>query len=48
MSAESLAGGLYHDLWLTYPLSVKGLADLLGEDTEQVRELLSDLAVQAE
>lgn len=48
MTAESEADGMYHDLKLTYPLSAKGMAELLGEDAEQVRELLSDLAVQAE
>lgn len=48
LTAESAAGGLYHDLRLTYPLPVSGLAELLGVDLESMRELLSDLAVQAE
>lgn len=46
--ARSLAGGLYHDLMLTYPLSAAGLAALIGEDDGSVRDLLADLAVQAE
>lgn len=48
MTAMSQTGGLYNDLRLTYPLSVKGMAALLGEEVDAVREVLSDLAVQAE
>ena len=46
--AESLAGGLFHDIPLSYPLSVQGIAGVVGEDIEAVRELLADLAVQAD
>lgn len=46
--AGGAGDGLYHNLRLTYPLSVKELSGIVGEDVEAVRELLADLAVQAE
>ena len=47
-SAESTATGLYVNIPLTYPLSVKGLADLLGVGADDVREQLADLAVDVD
>jgi hypothetical protein len=46
MTAESHIGGGYVNIQLTYPLSVKGLADLFGVDPADVRAHLEDLAVQ--
>lgn len=43
--AERVGNGSYVSIPLTYPLSVKGLADLLGIAPDAVRECLSDLAV---
>lgn len=46
--AESTASGLYHNLPLTYPLSVKGLAALFAVPADLVREQLADLSVSME
>lgn len=46
MNAESTATGLYVNIPLTYPLPVKGLADLLGVPVDDVRAQLADLAVE--
>lgn len=46
--AESTGRGLYVNFPLTYPLSAKSLADLLGADIDEVREQLADLAVQVD
>jgi hypothetical protein len=43
--ARSAASGLYVDIPLAYPLSAKGLADLLMADEAEVRAQLADLAV---
>jgi hypothetical protein len=48
LDAMSHADGKYHHLPLSYPLSISGLAGLLGEDPVDVAALLKDLAVQAE
>ena len=45
MTAESTATGVYVNIPLTYPLSVKGLADLVGVFPDDVREQLEDLVV---
>ena len=47
-NAESTATGLYVNIPLTYPLSVNGLADLLGVPADEVREQLADLAVDVD
>ena len=46
--AESTATGLYTAIPLTYPLSVNGLADLLGVGADEVRAQLADLAVDVD
>ena len=48
MTAESSAAGLYINVPLTYPLSVRGLADLLGVPADEVRAQLADLAVEVD
>lgn len=48
MQAESTATGLYTGMQLTFPLSVKMLANLLAEDPDEVRAQLDDLAVQTD
>jgi hypothetical protein len=48
MQVESTAGGMFIGFPLTYPLSVKGLADLLGVDAADVRGQLEDMAVNAD
>lgn len=45
MTAEGAATGTYVNIPLTYPLSVGGLADLLGVPAAEVRDQLADLAV---
>ena len=40
--------GLYIGFPLTYPLSVKSLADLLGVPADEVRAQLADLAVEVD
>jgi hypothetical protein len=44
-TVESTASGLYVGFPLTYPLSVKGLADLFGVEMADVRVQLEDMAV---
>lgn len=46
LRAESAANGTYSNIPLTYPLSVSGLADLLGVSRDDVRGQLADLAVE--
>lgn len=46
--AESTGTGTYNYLPLTYPLPVKGLANLLGVPADEVREQLADLAVEVD
>lgn len=46
--AESSPAGRYVNIPLTYPLSAKGLADLLGVPADEVREQLADLAVEVD
>jgi hypothetical protein len=48
MNAESSSGGRYANIPLTYPLSTKGLADLLGVPADEVKEQLDDLLVEAD
>jgi len=48
LTAESTAGGRFVYIPLTYPLSVKGLADLLGVDAADVRGQLEDMAVSVD
>jgi len=48
MTAESSSGGLYVNIPLTYPLSAKGLADLLGVPADEVKAQLDDLIVEAD
>lgn len=48
MSAASTATGRYAHIPLTYPLSVKGLADVLGAPADEIRAQLEDLAVQVD
>lgn len=45
MRAEASPEGRYVSLPLTYPLSVKALADLLAAELAEVRAELADLAV---
>jgi|SRR5215469_4037627 len=47
-TVEGAPGGMYVNFPLTYPLSVKGLADLLSVDVAEVRERLSNLAVSVD
>lgn len=47
MNVQSNSGGRYASIPLTYPLSAKGLADVLGVPVEEVRMQLADLAVEA-
>jgi hypothetical protein len=42
MAVESSAGNMYHCIPLTYPLSIRGLAEVLGEDIEQVKAQVAD------
>lgn len=48
MNAESTTGGMYNSIPLTYPLSAKSLAGILGADVDEVRGQLADLAVQVD
>ena len=48
MTTESTATKLYVAFPLTYPLSVRGVADLFGVDASEVRDQLADLAVQVD
>jgi len=45
-TVESTATGLYVNIPLTYPLSVKGLAGLFGVPADEVWSELADLAVE--
>ena len=47
-TAESTATGLYANVPLTYPLSIPGLASVLGVPADEVRAQLADLAVQTD
>jgi hypothetical protein len=46
--AQSSAGGQYHHVPLTYPLSAKEMADLLGVPVAEMRDQLADLAVETD
>lgn len=48
LTAESTATGLWTHIPLTWPLSAKGLADLLGVTADEVRGQLADLAVDVD
>lgn len=45
---EGSHSGVYVGFPLTYPLSVRSLADLLGVDADEVRAQLADLAVEVD
>jgi hypothetical protein len=46
LTAESQGTGMYWSVFLTYPLSVRGLCGVLGASEDELRASLSDLAVQ--
>jgi len=46
LRAESGAAGRYNDIPLSYPLSIAGLAGVLGVTDDEIRTELADLAVQ--
>ncbi len=46
--AEATGRGTYTSMPLTYPLSVKSMAGLLGVPADEVREQLSDLCVEVD
>ena len=47
-SAEGATNGFYCNFPMTYPLSVKSLADLLGVPRNEVRDQLADLAISVD
>lgn len=46
MRAESSTAGTYNSIPLSYPLSVSGLAGVIGVTADDVRAQLDDLAVE--